>query len=411
MKSSYKLLGPYIREIDNRNASGKEENLLGVSTNKVFIPSVANTVGTDFCGYKVVTRNQFTYVPDTSRRGDRIGIGLLEDFDEAIVSSAYTVFEIIDHTKLLPQYLMMWFRRPEFDRYARFMSHGSVREIFGWEEMSKVELPVPAIEKQKEIVKEYHTIVNRINLNEQLNRKLEETAQAIYKQWFVDFEFPNEEGKPYKSSGGEMVESELGEIPKCWDGVKLGNLLSKKGYIRGPFGSALLKDDMMKEGMPVYEQQHAIYGHRDFRYYVTTNKFEQLKRFSVQYGDLIISCSGTLGRISLIRNDNHQGIINQALLILRPNLDMIHPVLLKQLLNSPAGQQSLIENSGGSAQVNIAKRELIEGIFFLLPPSETRKKVERILIAVDSKMEGIRIETEKLLVFGDILLSRLTRTN
>ena len=191
MKSNYKQLGPYIREVDIRNTAGIEENLLGVSTKKVFIVSIANTVGTDFSKYKVVKRGQFTYVPDTSRRGDKIGLAMLDHLDEGIVSSAYTVFEIINHNDLMPEYLMMWFRRPEFDRYARFMSHGSVRELFGWKEMCNVELPIPSLDKQKEIVAEYNTIVNRIKLNEQLNRKLEETAQAIYKQWFVDFE--NEE--------------------------------------------------------------------------------------------------------------------------------------------------------------------------------------------------------------------------
>jgi type I restriction enzyme S subunit len=110
----------------------------------------------------------------------------------------------------------MWFSRPEFDREACFYAVGGVRGGLEWEDLCNMQLPVPAIEKQKEIVKEYHTIVNRIKLNEQLNQKLEETAQAIYKQWFVDFEFPDMDGKPYKSSGGEMAESELGDIPKSW---------------------------------------------------------------------------------------------------------------------------------------------------------------------------------------------------
>jgi type I restriction enzyme S subunit len=216
MRSIYKQLREYIKIVDVRNENGKEDNLLGVSVTKVFIDSIANTIGTDFTTYRLVKKNQFTYIPDTSRRGDKIGIALLEDREEGIVSQAYTVFEIVDIKKLLPQYLMMWFRRTEFDRYARYMSYGSVREIFSWEEMCNVELPVPHIDKQREIVKEYNTIVNRIELNDQLIQRLEATAQTIYKQWFVDFEFPDENGSPYKSSGGEMVESELGEIPKGW---------------------------------------------------------------------------------------------------------------------------------------------------------------------------------------------------
>lgn len=182
---------------------------------------------------------------DTSRRGDKIAIALLEDENNGLVSQAYTVFEIVDTEKLLPEYLMMWFRRPEFDRYARFMSFGSVREIFGWEEMCNTEIPVPSIAKQREIVKEYNVLVDRINLNNRLVQKLEETAQAIYKQWFVDFEFPDKDGKPYKSNGGEMVESELGEIPKGWEVKNLGSLIEyKKGF-------AFKSNDYLDAGVPV----------------------------------------------------------------------------------------------------------------------------------------------------------------
>ena len=188
MKSNYKQLGQFIRQVDVRNSEGKEENLLGVSVQKKFIPSIANTVGTDFKKYKVVKKGQFTYIPDTSRRGDKIGIALLEDYEEGLVSNVYTVFEIIDEKQLIPEYLMLWFSRPEFDRYARFKSHGSVREVMDWDEMCKVELPVPPYEKQKEIVDGYKAITERIALKQKINDNLLATTQAIYKSWFVDFE-------------------------------------------------------------------------------------------------------------------------------------------------------------------------------------------------------------------------------
>ena len=167
-----RLLGDFIRQVDVRNTDGKEENLLGVSVQKMFIPSIANTVGTDFTKYKVVKRGQFTYIPDTSRRGDKIGIALLTDYDEGLVSNIYTVFEVKDENELLPEYLMLWFSRPEFDRYARFKSHGSVREIMDWDEMCKVKLPVPSIEKQRSIVKAYNTITDRIELKRKINDNL-----------------------------------------------------------------------------------------------------------------------------------------------------------------------------------------------------------------------------------------------
>ena len=184
MKEGYRLLGDFIRQVDVRNTDGKEENLLGVSVQKMFIPSIANTVGTDFTKYKVVKRGQFTYIPDTSRRGDKIGIALLTDYDEGLVSNIYTVFEVKDENELLPEYLMLWFSRPEFDRYARFKSHGSVREIMDWDEMCKVKLPVPSIEKQRSIVKAYNTITDRIELKRKINDNLAETANALFCKMF-----------------------------------------------------------------------------------------------------------------------------------------------------------------------------------------------------------------------------------
>ena len=183
LKSNYKQLGQFIRQVDVRNSEGKEENLLGVSVQKKFIPSIANTVGTDFKKYKVVKKGQFTYIPDTSRRGDKIGIALLEDDEEGLVSNVYTVFEIIDEKQLIPEYLMLWFSRPEFDRYARFKSHGSVREVMDWDEMCKVELPVPPYEKQKEIVDGYKAITERIALKQKINDNLSAQMRAYFKEY------------------------------------------------------------------------------------------------------------------------------------------------------------------------------------------------------------------------------------
>lgn len=185
-KAEYKRLGDYIREVNVRNRELKVTNLLGLSVSKEFMPSIANTIGTDMSAYKIVERNQLVYIADTSRRGDKIAIGLLDKYDNAIVSQAYTVFEVIDHEQLLPEYLMMWFRRPEFDRYARFHSHGSAREIFDWDELCDVMLPVPSITRQREIVSEYETLTNRIRLNNQMIQHLEATAQALYRKTFVD---------------------------------------------------------------------------------------------------------------------------------------------------------------------------------------------------------------------------------
>lgn len=181
-----KHLGDYIREVNVRNSELKVTNLLGLSIEKKFIPSIANTIGTDMSVYKIVRPMQFAYVPVTSRNGDKITIALYKGDEPAIISQAYTIFDVSDKETLLPEYLMMWFRRPEFDRYARFHSHGSAREVFDWDELCNVMLPIPSIARQREIVEEYETLSRRICLNEQMIVRLEETAQALYRKMFVD---------------------------------------------------------------------------------------------------------------------------------------------------------------------------------------------------------------------------------
>ena len=184
--STYKRLGDYIREVDVRNKDLRCTNLLGLSIAKKFIPSIANMVGTDLKSYKIVKNSQFAYVPVTSRNGEKITVALYDKKEDCVISQAYTSFEITDHNALMPEYLMMWFRRPEFDRYARFHSHGSAREVFDWEEMCDVMLPVPSLEEQRRIVGRYKAIETRISNNKQTIAKLEEAAQALYRKMFVD---------------------------------------------------------------------------------------------------------------------------------------------------------------------------------------------------------------------------------
>ncbi|HTO37838.1 MAG TPA: restriction endonuclease subunit S [Brumimicrobium sp.] len=233
MKSNYKRLGNYIEPCNEKNVENVIKELRGISNRKYFQKAKTNTIGIDLSKYRVVRTGQFAFNRATTRNGEKISIALRKG-EDCIVSPSYRIFKSKDENILNSEYLMMWFRRPEFDRYARYKSHGSAHEFFDWEEMCEVELPIPSIEKQRAIVKEYNTVVNRIKLNEELNQKLEETAQAIYKEWFVDFEFPIDkdlalkmgnaelEGKPFKSSGGEMVWNEEldKEVPEGWE-VKL----------------------------------------------------------------------------------------------------------------------------------------------------------------------------------------------
>ncbi len=229
MKSNYKRIGDYIHKVENRNRDLKVTRLLGLSMTKEFRETTSNIVGTDMSVYRVMSKYQFACDFMSPIRVNKLPVVLKLDDEQNLVSPAYPVFEITDRSKLDPEYLMMWFRRPEFDRYAAFKCDAAIRGGYEWDELCETLIPVPSITKQREIVKEYNVIQNRIALNQQLIKKLEETAQAIYKQWFVDFEFPDENGKPYKSSGGEILESELGEIPKDWEVVPFTKAVKLNG--------------------------------------------------------------------------------------------------------------------------------------------------------------------------------------
>ena len=162
-----KTLGDYIEQSDERNRDLKIDNLIGISVNKVFMKTKSNKDRLDLSNYKVVNPRDFGYVSVTSRNGEKISIALLAE-EAGLVSSTYTVFRTKDKKKLLPEYLMLWFRRPEFDRYARFHSWGSARETFDWADMCNVKLPIPYIEAQKAIVTIYHTLETRKRINGKL---------------------------------------------------------------------------------------------------------------------------------------------------------------------------------------------------------------------------------------------------
>lgn len=168
---------------------------------------------------------------------------------------------------------------------------------------------------------------------------------------------------------------------------RLKEILQDKGYIRGPFGSSLKRNELKSTGIPVYEQQHAIYATREFRYYIDEEKYGQMKRFTVKPKDLIISCSGTIGKVDLISEKDPIGIISQALLILRANTDIVLPEYLFYFFKSDYGYNSIISRSMGSVQVNIAKREVIENIKINIPSLKEQEKIVKILSNIDEKIK------------------------
>lgn len=184
---------------------------------------------------------------------------------------------------------------------------------------------------------------------------------------------------------------------------RLKEILQDKGYIRGPFGSSLKRNELKSTGIPVYEQQHAIYATREFRYYIDEEKYSQMKRFTVKPKDLIISCSGTIGKVDLISEKDPIGIISQALLILRANTDIVLPEYLFYFLKSDYGYNSIISRSMGSVQVNIAKREVIENIKINIPILKEQEKIVKILSNIDEKIKLNNQINDNLFKIGDQL--------
>ena len=342
MKERYRLLGDFIRQVDVRNTDGKEENLLGVSVQKMFIPSIANTVGTDFTKYKVVKRGQFTYIPDTSRRGDKIGIALLTDYDEGLVSNIYTVFEVKDENELLPEYLMLWFSRPEFDRYARFKSHGSVREIMDWDEMCKVELPVPSIEKQRSIVKAYNTITDRIELKRKINDNLAAQCSCVmYDQYRSDAQ----NGNP-------------------WTKYTVQDLIDKK-YIDPPMdgnhGELHPKaSDYVATGIPFVMANNLSDGFVDLSQcaFITEKQAKTLRKGFARPDDVLLTHKATLGRTAIVPEGYEYIILTPQVTYYRVHKGLSN-VYLRYYFESSYFQSTLEAFAGGGstrAYIGITKQ-------------------------------------------------------
>jgi len=173
-----KVLGEFIEQSDERNNDLQIDNLIGISVNKVFMETKSNKDQLDLSNYKIVRPREFGYVSVTSRNGEKISIAIL-DGEAGLVSSTYTVFRVKDTSILLPEYLFLFFKRSEFDRYARFHSWGSARETFDWADMCNVKLPIPDIKVQEAIVTIYHTLETRKRINEQLKNTIKPLCPVL----------------------------------------------------------------------------------------------------------------------------------------------------------------------------------------------------------------------------------------
>jgi len=379
MKSNYKPIGKYIQRVEHRNRDLKVTRLLGLSMTKEFRETTSNIVGTDMSVYRVMSKYQFACDFMSPIRVNKLPVVLKLDDEPNLVSPAYPVFEIKDRNELDPEYLMMWFRRTEFDRYATFKCDAAIRGGYEWTELCETLIPVPSITKQKEIVKEYNVIQNRIALNQQLIQKLEETAQAIYRAWFVEFEFPNESGKPYKSNGGEMVwNEELGkEIPKGWEVDGLGSIMEITS------GKTPSDKNGIKEGYFTYP----IFGAGGIMGYSTKFLFNE-KLLSM----------GRVGTHGVIQRIDFPCWLSDNTLILK---SQFYEYLNQVLLNI-----NYDEINRGGVQGLITQTD-INNSRTLIPTKAILIQFENIVLRIMNYAELNKIISQKTMDLNDLLLSKL----
>ena len=382
MEKGYKILGNYIRLVDERNKDLSVTKLLGVSISKKFIPSIANIVGTDLSNYKIVRTGQFAYGPVTSRNGEKISIAYLDE-EDCIISSSYTVFEVENKEELDPEYLMLWFSRPEFDRYARYKSHGSVREIFDWNELCMVELPVPDIEKQRKIVKAYKTITDRIDLKQKINDNLVSTLQIIYKKMFLE-------------SQNTYITKPLADL--C---SKIGSGATPKGGKAAYFDKGI----SLIRSMNVFDY---FFSYPELAH-ISQIQANALANVEIQQADVLFNITGvSVTRCCVVPDDVLPARVNQHVMIIRPyeGKNMSYYIMCT-LCTSENKAKLLGIGQSGSTREAINKQEL-ERFEIPVPSDEELERFGEIATKIYALIFSNTNEIRMLCDMKDTLLTKLS---
>lgn len=397
---SYRKLGDIVDFISNKNTDGNSVILYGINIDKFFMPSVANTIGVDLTKYKVVKNKQFACNRMHVGRDKRLPISMSTFDYNFIVSPAYDVFKIIVDD-VLPEYLILWFKRKEFDRQCWFYTDADVRGGLSLEALKSIMIKIPSIEKQREIVAQYHAVENKIKVNEQICEKLEATAQALYKHWFVDFEFPNENGLPYKSSGGKMVYNQdlEKEIPETWKGIKVKDFCNE-----------------MKNGATPSRDNLSFWGSKDIPWlktgeisnnvifnseeYISQKGFNNSSTKLIPIDSVLMAMYGaTAGQLAYLKKEL---TTNQACCAMICSDKNKSSFLYYALLNQ---QSHIVTLANGGAQTNLSK-QIIEELNLIVPNTLNTLKLEKFSDLIEYKSMKT-LENQKLTQLQTILLSRL----
>ena len=377
----YKRLGDYIREVNVRNRELKVTKLVGLTIDKAFIPSVANVIGTDLSNYKVIQREQFACSLMQVSRDGKMPVAMFEE-DEAIMSPAYPMFEVIDKTVLMPQYLMMWFSRSEFDREASYYAVGGVRGSLTWEDFCNMQLPIPTITRQREIVSEYEMLTNRIRLNNQMIQQLEVTAQALYRKMFVD-----------------GIDKE--NLPEGW---RMGTL--------GDFGDVITGKTPSSENPEDFGAEIPFVTPGDFQNYkkfaISADRMlseygkRRLKGKILPVGSVIVTCIGSdMGKVAIA---SEECITNQQMnsIVLTNSEDSDYLFYFLSSMSEELKAMAL-----GSSTMPLLNKSDFEKIKIVIPPRELLSKFSQLTCAENNMIITKIKENSKLSELQSLLLARM----
>ena len=387
MKSNYDILGNHIRLIDTRNRESITDRVLGINIDKFFMPSVANVIGTDLGKYKLITKGKFACNPMHVGRDERLPVALYDEEKPAIVSPAYFMFEVIDNSILNEDYLMMWFRRPEFDRICWLHTDGSVRGGITWDDICRLELPIPPIENQLEIVNSYKAITERIALKQKINDNLEETAQSLFQEQFAAFYNEN-------------------ELPDGYSIATLDSLCSIKGGKRLPADGELLDTPTA----------HPYIRVRDLgsnRYVCLTNQFQYIdeethsaiSRYIVNTNDIVISIVGTIGLIGKIHTSLNNANLTENCVKLA-NIHTVTPDYLYYTLCYKKQIKEIELLTVGAVQSKLPMYN-IQSMKILVPPTEVIEDFQHKFDIFNEQIEANTIEIQRLYELQSVLLAKL----
>ena len=378
-KAEYKRLGDYIREVNVRNRELKVTKLVGLTIDKAFIPSVANVIGTDLSNYKVIRKEQFACSLMQVSRDGKMPVAMFEE-DEAIMSPAYPMFEVVDKTVLMPQYLMMWFSRSEFDREASYYAVGGVRGSLTWEDFCNMRLPIPSITRQREIVAEYETLTNRIRLNNQMIQHLEATAQALYRKTFVD-----------------NIDKE--NLPEGW---RMGKIQDFGEVVTGKTPSTL-DESNFGDYMPFVTIPDM---HNGF-YVIKTERGLSKKGVTIQANKIVpknsvcVSCIGTSGLVVITPKDCQT---NQQINTIVPQKEYA----LEFIYLTCCGLEKIIAEYGmGAAVLNNLNKSEFENLRVIIPLDSMMLKFHEQVSPVFNVIYLKQQENIKLTELQSLLLAKI----